>query len=68
MNGYLARAGAIDELCLTLSPKLAAGSAKRIIAASALPTPAALKLRSVLEDDGYLFLRYRANPTRGETP
>ena len=67
LNGHLARAGLIDELCLTLSPKLVAGSAKRIIAASALPAPAALELRSVLEDDGYLFLRYRATPTGGET-
>jgi 5-amino-6-(5-phosphoribosylamino)uracil reductase len=59
LNGQLALAGVIDELCLTLSPKLTAGSAKRIIAAPDLSTPTPLALHSVLEDDGYLFLRYQ---------
>jgi riboflavin biosynthesis pyrimidine reductase len=59
LNGELALAGVLDELCLTFSPKLAAGDAKRILAGPALPTPTALRLRSVLEDEGYLFLRYR---------
>ena len=59
LNGQLALPGLIDELCLTLSPKLTAGSAKRIIAAPDLPTPTPLDLHSVLEDDGYLFLRYQ---------
>ena len=67
LNGELALAGVIDELCLTLSPNLAAGSSKRIIAAPALPTPAPLALQSVLEDDGYLFLRYRTGPIHGNT-
>ena len=58
LNGVLALAGVIDELCLTVSPALASGGAKRIIAGSALPAPAAMALRSVLEDDGMLFLRY----------
>jgi hypothetical protein len=52
-------AGVIDELCLTLLPTLAVGSAKRIIAGPALPTPAALSRQTVLEEDGYLFLRHR---------
>jgi riboflavin biosynthesis pyrimidine reductase len=30
LNGELARAGLLDELCLTLSPRLASGDAKRI--------------------------------------
>ena len=59
LNAELALAGVLDELCLTLSPKLAAGDAKRILAGSALPTPTELSLASVLEDEGYLFLRYR---------
>ena len=67
LNGQLALAGVIDELCLTLSPKLAAGSTKRIIAAPALPTPTPLELHSILEDDGYLFLRYRTGPVSGST-
>jgi riboflavin biosynthesis pyrimidine reductase len=64
LNGELARAGVIDELCLTLSPQLAAGNAKRIIAAPDLPAPTTLELKSVLEDDAYLFLRYRTSAAR----
>ena len=60
MNGQLALAGRLDELCLTVSPKLIAGDAKRLLAGPPLPAPTQLSLRSVVEDDGYLFLRYRA--------
>jgi riboflavin biosynthesis pyrimidine reductase len=60
LNAQLASAGLLDELCLTLSPAIVGGDAKRIVAGPALdPTPA-LDLRSVCEDDGYLFLRYRS--------
>lgn len=59
LNGELASAGVLDELCLTVSPKLAAGDAKRILAGPPLSAPTEMHLRSVLEDDGYLFLRYR---------
>jgi len=61
LNTQLARAEVLDELCLTLSPKLLAGDAKRILAGPVLPAPTELQLRSVLEDDGYLFLRYRVS-------
>ena len=67
LNGQLAVAGVIDELCLTLSPSLAAGNAKRIIAAAALPIPTRMALLSILEDDGFLFLRYRTDWTGGNT-
>jgi len=60
LNAQLALVGVLDELCLTFSPKLAAGDAKRILAGPALPRPTELSLRSVLEDEGYLFFRYRA--------
>jgi riboflavin biosynthesis pyrimidine reductase len=57
--GHLAAVGLIDELCLTTSPVLAAGSASRIISGSALPDATAkLTLRHVLTDDGFLFSRY----------
>lgn len=59
LNGELARAGLLDELCVTLSPLLASGDAKRIIAGSPLDELEPLELRSLLEDDNYLFLRYR---------
>ena len=59
LNGQLAAAGLLDELCLTLSPRLAAGDAKRILEGPSLPAPAGLRLCSVCEQDGFLFLRYR---------
>jgi riboflavin biosynthesis pyrimidine reductase len=59
LNGELASAGLLDELCLTLSPNLASGDAKRIITGSPLAELEALRLRSICEEDDYLFLRYR---------
>ena len=64
LNGQLARAGLLDELCVTLSPLLASGDAKRIIAGSTLDELQQLDLRSICEADGYLFLRYRPRLTR----
>jgi riboflavin biosynthesis pyrimidine reductase len=59
LNGQLARAGLLDELCVTLSPLLASGDAKRIIAGSTLDALEPLSLCSICEEDDYLFLRYR---------
>ena len=59
LNGELARAGLLDELCVTLAPLLASGDAKRIISGSTLDELEPLEVRSILEDDEYLFLRYR---------
>jgi riboflavin biosynthesis pyrimidine reductase len=59
LNGELASAGLLDELCLTLAPRLASGDAKRIIAGSSLDELEALRLHSICEEDSYLFLRYR---------
>ena len=59
LNGELARAGLLDELCVTLSPTLASGDAKRIIAGSTLDALEPLSLRSICEEEDYLFLRYR---------
>jgi riboflavin biosynthesis pyrimidine reductase len=58
-NGVLAAAGLLDELCLTVAPVLVLGEAKRILAGPPLQPPPDLKLRSLCEEDGYLFLRYR---------
>ena len=55
----LAAADLLDELCLTVSPLLAGGEAKRILDGSLLQPPPRLELHHVLESDGYLFLRYR---------
>jgi riboflavin biosynthesis pyrimidine reductase len=59
LNGELARAGLLDELCVTLSPLLASGDAKRIIAGSTLDALEPLALCTICEEDDYLFLRYR---------
>jgi riboflavin biosynthesis pyrimidine reductase len=59
LNGQLAQAGLVDELCLTLSPRLVGASAKRILDGPALPDTTGLRLRSVCEHDDFLFLRYR---------
>jgi riboflavin biosynthesis pyrimidine reductase len=59
LNGALAAAGVLDELCLTLAPRLVSGDAKRILTGAALVPPPRLALRSLCEEDGYLFLRYR---------
>src|SRR5262249_45710059 len=59
LNGELARAGLLDELCVTLSPTLASGDAKRLISGSPLEMLERLHVRSICEQDDYLFLRYR---------
>ncbi len=59
LNGQLAAAGLIDEVCLTVSPLLAGGDAKRILAGPALVCGSGWRLHSLCEQDGFLFLRYR---------
>ena len=60
--GQLTRAGLLDELCLTVSPVLAAGSAGRIVASPPGPPAGALTgrltLAHVLSDDDFLLCRY----------
>lgn len=56
--GELVRGGLLDELCLTISPLIAAGDGPRIVDAPALAEPERLRLASALEEDGELFLRY----------
>ncbi|WP_346619002.1 dihydrofolate reductase family protein [Blastococcus montanus] len=49
-------AGVVDELDLSLSPALVGGETRLLD--RALPGPARLTLRQVLEEDGMLFTRY----------
>ncbi|GAA2792505.1 pyrimidine reductase family protein [Nonomuraea dietziae] len=56
LNGQLAAAGLIDELCLSVSPMLIAGGAARILNGEAGQTD--LRLAQVLEEEGVLFCRY----------
>jgi riboflavin biosynthesis pyrimidine reductase len=60
LNGRLAAAGLVDELCLTVAPLLTAGAAKRAIDGPALDPPPRMALASACEEDGFLFLRYLA--------
>jgi riboflavin biosynthesis pyrimidine reductase len=59
LNGQLAQAGLLDELCLTLSPRLIGGDTKRILDGPSLLTAGLWRLHSLCEQDDYLFLRYR---------
>jgi riboflavin-specific deaminase-like protein len=60
LNSYLLAAGLVDELFLTLNPKLAGGAAAlTIVAGRELVEPAELQLVSVAEGDGDLFTRWR---------
>ncbi|MFF1692856.1 pyrimidine reductase family protein [Streptomyces sp. NPDC058257] len=57
--GQFVAAGALNELCLTVSPMLTAGDAQRISWGSAVQVPERFALVSVLEEAGFLFTRYR---------
>ena len=58
LHGELQAAGLVDELFLTIAPKLAGGDAPRILEGE-LPEVAELELLWLLEEDGELFARYR---------
>ncbi|MFI6944149.1 pyrimidine reductase family protein [Streptomyces sp. NPDC050418] len=57
--GQIVAAGVLDEMCVTISPMLAAGDAQRIASGPSVPVPQRLRLASLLEEDGFLFCRYR---------
>ena len=60
LNSHLFAANLVDELFLTLNPKVAGGaSALTIVAGRDLVEPAELRLVSVAEGDGDLFTRWR---------
>lgn len=58
-NGQLIAADLVDELCLTISPVLAGGSTPSASSGGLMSHgPNGLRLDRVLEDDGFLLLRY----------
>jgi riboflavin biosynthesis pyrimidine reductase len=60
LNSFLLAAGLVDELLLTLNPKLVGGAAAlTIVAGRELVEPAELSLMSVAEGEGDLFTRWR---------
>jgi riboflavin-specific deaminase-like protein len=64
LNGELLAAGLVDELFLSVSPKLASGDARqgdpalRILAGPELEPPVELELKGAHQSDSHLFLRY----------
>src|SRR6266550_232662 len=66
LNGQLAAAALLDELCLTISPYLIGGTAGRILSGTGQARPAGLRLHTLCEEDGFLFARFR--PTHVHAP
>ncbi|APA99868.1 pyrimidine reductase family protein [Nocardia seriolae] len=63
--GEFLTAGAVDELCLTVSPQLVGGSAGRI-AVSPMAAPSPMRPRHLLLDtDGTILTRWERAHTRG---
>ena len=58
LHGSLQAAGLVDELFLTIAPKLTGGPAPHILE-GALPDITPLELVWLLEHEGELFARYR---------
>ena len=59
LHGSLQAAGLVDDLFLTIAPKLSGGEAAPRIVEGELPAIAELELAWLLEEDGELFARYR---------
>jgi riboflavin biosynthesis pyrimidine reductase len=59
--GALLAEGLVDELFLSLAPRLVAGYGPSVVEGPELPEPAELDRAWVLESEGLLFLRYFVN-------
>ncbi len=64
----LVAADLVDQLCLTVAPLLAGAGAGRVVSGAPSPVPRALRLASVLHEDGFTMLRYRRADTGGTDP
>jgi riboflavin-specific deaminase-like protein len=66
LNSQLLHAGLIDELCLTVAPIVAGGNQPRgIFGGRTEPSSLALRVAHLLEEDSFLYLRYRPAETYG---
>ena len=65
LNADFVAAGLLDELCLTLAPRLVAGSGPRVLAGPELPRPLDLGVVGLLEEEGFLFYRLTLGPPAG---
>ena len=59
LNAGLLSEGLVDELFLSLSPKVAGGDEPTLLIGAAFDPPVELNLVWALESEGHLFLRYR---------
>ncbi|MDX3312139.1 pyrimidine reductase family protein [Streptomyces sp. ME08-AFT2] len=57
--GQFVAAEVLDELCLTIAPMLTVGDAQRIAGGPSVAVPQRFALASLLEEEGFLFGRYR---------
>lgn len=57
LNASLLAEGLVDELCLTIGPRLIGGAGPRIVSGSAAPVE--LDLAALYEQEGELYARYR---------
>jgi riboflavin biosynthesis pyrimidine reductase len=62
LNGQLVAEDLVDEQCLTVAPLLVSGDSARLAHGANPAAPERLTLQRVLEEDGYLFLRYVRAP------
>ena len=65
LNGQLADLDLVDELCVTVSPALVGATSAPLLGMAPLAHLRALDLVAVLEEEGFLFLRYRVHPGPG---
>jgi riboflavin biosynthesis pyrimidine reductase len=68
LNADVVHAGLLDELCLTLSPRLVAGSGSRVLAGPELSDPLELEIVHLLEADGFFFYRLAVPPPATPVP
>ena len=58
LTGAMAAAGVLDEVCVTVSPLLLAGEARRMATGPVIVPALSLRLAHVVSDDDHLLLRY----------
>lgn len=57
--GQLVAGDVLDELCLTIAPRVTSGDASRIVDGPRVEVPVDFRLAGLLEEDGFLFTRYQ---------
>ena len=62
INAQVVAAGLLDELCLTISPRLVGGDGPRVLTGPELVPPLALGVVHLLEEDGFFFCRLTVGP------